>query len=106
MILGGCMNFSLAQGIQGGVKLAGKASIVTTGHAVSLSWTASQGAGSYCIYRGNTQGGPYVRIASGIIGTRYTDLQINHKQTLYYVTTAVKGSNESGYSNETVAVIP
>ena len=105
-ILGGCLNFGFAQGIQGKVKLTGKASVVATGHAITLSWKASPGAASYCIYRGSTQGGPYAKIASGIIGTTYADVQVTHKQTLYYVTTAVSGSNESGYSNEAVGVIP
>ena len=106
MILSCCPNFTLAQGIQGKVKLIGKATIVTTGHSVTLSWNASQGATSYCIYRGTTHGGPYVKLASGIIGTSYADVHITHNRTLYYVSTAVSGGNESGYSNETVVVIP
>jgi fibronectin type 3 domain-containing protein len=106
IILGGCLNLSFAQGIQGSVKLIGKATVFSTGHAAKLSWTASQGASSYSIYRGTAEGGPYAKIASGIPGTNYTDLQITQKQTLYYVITAVSGNNESGYSNETVAVIP
>ena len=106
MILAGCPHLSLAQGIQGNVKLTGKAAVITTGHAVMLSWTASPGAGSYSVYRGSTQGGPYVKMASGIPGTNYADAHVTHKQTLYYVTTAVNGPNESGYSNEIVAVIP
>jgi fibronectin type 3 domain-containing protein len=106
MILGGCRGLSWAQGIQGNVKLSGKAIVVATGHAVTLAWKASQGAASYSIYRGTTEGGPYVKIAAGIQMTNYTDLQVAHKQTLYYVTTAVSGSEESGYSNETVAVVP
>jgi len=106
MILGGCLNVSFAQGIQGNVKLTGKATVATTGHSAKLSWTASQGASSYSIYRATTEGGPYAKIAAGILGTNYTDLQITHKQTLYYVITAVSGDYESGYSNETVAVIP
>jgi fibronectin type 3 domain-containing protein len=105
-ILGGCLNFGFAQGIRGNVKLTGKATIVASGHAVTLSWKASQGATSYRIYRGTTQGGPYAKIASEIIGTTYADVQVTHKQTLYYVTTAVSGSNESGYSNQAVAVVP
>ena len=83
----------------------GKAMIVTTGREVTLSWTGSQGAKSYSIYRG-TSHGQYAKIAAGITTTNYTDVQVKHNQTLYYVTTAVSGSNESGYSNETVAVIP
>jgi hypothetical protein len=105
-ILGACPYLSQAQGIQGNVKLTGKATITTTGHGVMLSWTLSPGAGSYCVYRGAVEGGPYTKIASGILGTNYTDTQVTHKQTLYYVTTAVSGPNESGYSNETEAVVP
>jgi len=106
MILGGCLNLSFGQGIQGHVKLTGKATVIATGHAITLGWKASQGASSYCVYRGTTEGGPYTKIAWGIVGTSYTDIQIGHKQTLYYVTSAVNGGGESGYSNETVAVIP
>jgi fibronectin type 3 domain-containing protein len=106
MILGGCLSLGWAQGVQGNVKLTGKASIVSTGHGITLTWKASQGAASYSIYRGTTEGGPYVKIAAGIQTTNYTDLQVAHKQTLYYVTTAVSGSEESGYSNEIVAVVP
>jgi fibronectin type 3 domain-containing protein len=105
VILGCCLGFGFAQGIQGKVN-TGKATIVITGHSVTLSWKASQGATSYCIYRGTSHGGPYVKIASGIIGTNYADVQVTHNRTLYYVATAVSGSNESGYSNEIVVVIP
>ena len=106
MILAGYPHLSVAQGIRGNVKLTGKATVITTGHTVMLGWTASPGASSYSVYRGATQGGPYARIASGILATNYGDVQVTHKQTLYYVTTAVNGSNESGYSNETAALVP
>jgi fibronectin type 3 domain-containing protein len=105
-ILGSALHLSWAQGIQGNVKLTGKAIVLATGHAITLSWKASQGATSYCIYRGTTQGGPYTKIAWGIAATNYTDVRATHKQTFYYVSTAVNGGNESGYSNETVAVVP
>jgi large repetitive protein len=105
-ILGAWPQLSQAQGIQGNVKLSGKATVITTGHGVMLSWTLSPGAGSYCVYRGTVEGGPYAKIAAGILGANYTDTKVTHKQTLYYVTTAVSGTNESGYSNETIAVVP
>jgi len=101
-----CLGFSLAQGLQGNIKLGGKATIAITGHSVTLSWNASQNAASYNVYRGAAQGGPYVKVASGIASVTYTDVQVTHNQTFYYVTTAVNGNGESGYSNETVAVIP
>jgi fibronectin type 3 domain-containing protein len=106
MILGSCLHLSLAQRIRSNVKLTGKATVITTGHAVMLSWTASPGAASYSVYRGTTEGGPYARIAAAILRTNYADAQVTHKQTLYYVTTAVNGTTESGYSNETAAVVP
>jgi fibronectin type 3 domain-containing protein len=105
MVLG-CLSFSFAQGLQGNVRLSGNATVTVTGHSVTLTWSASQNAASYNIYRGTTSGGPYVRVASGIVSTTYSDVQVTHNQTLYYVTTAVNGSNESGYSDQTAAVIP
>lgn len=102
----GHLNFSLAQGLQGNVKLSGNAIVTVTGHSVTLTWTACQNATSYNIYRATTHGGPYVKVASGISGAIYNDVQVTHNQTLYYVTTAVSGGNESSYSNEVAAVIP
>jgi fibronectin type 3 domain-containing protein len=101
-----CLSFSFAQGIHGNVQLRGQATVLVTGHSVTLTWNASQNAASYDIYRSTVHGGPYVRWASGIVSTTYTDTKATHNQTLYYVTTAVNGNNESGYSNEAVAVIP
>lgn len=102
-----CLDFSFAQGVlQGKVTLSGKATVATTGHSVTLTWNASQNATSYNIYRGTIHGGPYLKVASGIVSTTYADVQVTDNQTLYYVTTAVKENSESGYSNEAVAVIP
>jgi len=102
-----CLDFSFAQGgMQGNATLGGKATIATTGHSVTLTWNASQNAASYNVYRGTIHGGPYLKVASGIVSTTYTDLQVTDNQTLYYVTTAVNGTSESGYSNEALAVIP
>jgi fibronectin type 3 domain-containing protein len=105
MVLG-CLSFCFAQGLQGNVKLSGNTTVTATGHSVALTWSASQNAASYNIYRGAAHGGPYVKVASGIVSTTYNDAQVTHNQTLYYVATAVNGSNESGYSNEFAVVIP
>jgi fibronectin type 3 domain-containing protein len=106
MVLNFCLCLSFAQGIHGNVKLRGKATVVVTAHSVILTWNTSENAASYNIYRSTVHGGPYLRLALGIVSTTYTDIKITHNQTLYYVTTAVSGGNESGYSNEAVAVIP
>lgn len=105
IVLGG-LSIVLAQGLQGNVTLAGSVSVKVTGHAVALSWGESPNATSYNVYRSRTHGGPYTKISSGLISVNYSDTQVIHGQTLYYVTTAVSGSNESAYSNETTAVIP
>jgi hypothetical protein len=101
-----CPTPSVAQGMQGNVRLDGKATIAITGHSVTLTWNASQNATSYNVYRGAMHGGPYLKVASAIANPTYTDVQVTSGQTLYYVTTAVNGSSESGYSNEASAVIP
>jgi len=105
-ILLGCLNFSSAQSVQGNAKFSGNATIAVTGHSVTLTWSASKNATSYNVYRGTTHGGPYSKVGSGIVTTTYTDVQVTPNQTLYYVTTAMSGSSESGYSNEAAAVIP
>ena len=79
-------------------------------HSVALTWDASAGSSvvGYNVYRGSVSGGPYTRINSALdAGTAYTDNNVTSSQTYYYVTTAVDGNgNESGYSNQTQAVIP
>jgi fibronectin type 3 domain-containing protein len=92
--------------VQGSVTISGQSATATTGHSVTLTWNASQNATAYNIYRGAAHGGPYLKVASGIAGTTYNDIQVTDHQTLYYVTTAVTGNSESGYSNEAIAVIP
>jgi hypothetical protein len=77
-------------------------------HSVDLTWTASASAVGYNVYRSTVSGGPYVMINSGLDGaTAYTDSTVLSGQTYYYVATAVDNNqNESGYSNQTQAVIP
>jgi hypothetical protein len=79
-------------------------------HSVNLSWTAStsQNIIGYNIYRSVTSGGPYSKINPVLnASTLYTDSTVADGVTYYYVSTAVNSSNaESGYSNQTTAVIP
>jgi hypothetical protein len=80
----------------------------STQHTVDLTWNAASGAVGYNIYRGTVSGGPYTMINSSLDGTTaYTDSTVVSGQTYYYVATSVNGeSEESGYSNQTTAVIP
>ena len=77
-------------------------------HSVSLTWNSSANAVGYNIYRGSVSGGPYSIINTSLdASTALTDNNVTAGQTYYYVVTAVDASsNESGYSNQTTAVIP
>jgi len=78
-------------------------------HSASLSWNASTSAVvGYNVYRGTVSGGPYTMINTALdAATNYTDSSVQSGQTYYYVVTAVDSAGtESGFSAETVAVIP
>ena len=77
-------------------------------HSVDLTWNSSANAVGYNIYRGSVSGGPYSIINTSLdASTALTDNNVTAGQTYYYVVTAVDASsNESGYSNQTTAVIP
>jgi hypothetical protein len=80
----------------------------TVSHSVALNWSLSNSANvtGYKVYRGTISGGPYTLLTSLGVTTSYTDSGVQSGLTYYYVTTAVNGSSESGYSNQTPAVIP
>jgi uncharacterized repeat protein (TIGR03803 family) len=82
---------------------------LAVGHTVSLSWdpSISQVIG-YNVYRGADPNGPYTKLNSTLdVNTAYADTTVLGGQTYYYVTTAVDSQNkESGYSNQTKAVVP
>ncbi|HEX9110084.1 MAG TPA: hypothetical protein VF845_01300 [Terriglobales bacterium] len=81
-----------------------------TQHSVALNWNASTGPGvvGYNVFRGSVSGGPYSQINPALeASTAYTDNSVAAGQTYYYVITAVDGSdNQSGYSDQVLAVIP
>ena len=70
---------------------------------VLLSWNVSLGAESYNIYRSITSGGGYSKIGNSVY-VNHRDDSPTPEMTYYYVVTAVKGSNESAYSNEVSAI--
>jgi len=77
-------------------------------HSVDLTWNNSANAVGYNVYRGSVSGGPYSIINTSLDATTaFTDSNVTAGQTYYYVVTAVDASsNESGYSNQTSALIP
>jgi len=84
--------------------------VLAAGHAVNLSWDAStsQNIVGYNVYRGPNPDPPYTKINSALDPTTgYTDSTVLGGQTYFYVTTAVDNQGvESGYSNQSEAVIP
>ena len=70
---------------------------------VSLSWTASSGATSYNVKRGNTPGGPYPTVIS-VTAASYVDTGLTNGMTYYYVVSALNATGESGNSAEVSAM--
>ena len=81
-------------------------------HSVILAWHPSipnngVAIAGYSVYRSTIRGGPYIRLASRVPDTSYTDTMVSNKRTYFYVVTAVDQANrESSYSDEAHAVIP
>ncbi len=65
---------------------------------VSLSWDASAWAYSYTVLRSITNGSGYTQVATGIIGTSYTNTGLVNGTTYYYVVRAVNDLGTSGNS--------
>jgi hypothetical protein len=89
--------------------LSGTGTQQPPGHSVSLSWDPSiSSVVGYNVYRGTQAGGPYNRVNSSTQGgTTYSDGNVQAGVTYFYVVTALDASSqESIFSNETMAVIP
>ncbi len=73
---------------------------------VSLAWDGVPDAQGYNVYRSPVSGGGWVKAnASPVAGVSFTDTALQNAQTYYYVVRALDGSgNESGPSNEVIAV--
>jgi hypothetical protein len=80
-----------------------------TPHSAGLTWKpAAKNIVGYNLYRSTKSGGPYSQINSSLLPTNsYTDSDVDSQTTYYYVATEVDSKGEeSGYSDQAVAVIP
>lgn len=70
--------------------------------AVDLAWTASSGATSYTVYRGQSTGALSTKaaIATVTVGVAYTDTAVANGTTYYYQVTATGAAGESAGSTE------
>jgi fibronectin type 3 domain-containing protein len=75
----------------------------TAGSAkVALSWSPSDGATGYNIYRGTASGGETL-IKSGVTGTSFTNTNLTNGKTYFYEVTAVNSAGQSALSTEVSA---
>lgn len=81
-------------------------------HTVVLRWNPPEPrpgitVSSYSIFRGTQSGGPYEKIASGLMDLTYTDRDVISGKTYYYVVRSVDGTDrESTPSQEVTAAVP
>lgn len=76
-------------------------------HWVDLTWSGSQGAVAYNVYRKFPADANYSQIDSGEVATAYTDDNVAAGKTYDYVVTALDANNiESGYSNRAEVTVP
>jgi len=67
---------------------------------VVLSWSSVIGATGYNVKRSSTNGGPYSTVGPNVATTSFTNTGLVNGTTYYYVVTALKGTGESGISNQ------
>ena len=77
-------------------------------HTATLTWAASTSPGvtGYNVYRSLKNASGYTKIGNTTTQLTYVDASVTNATTYYYVVTAVNAAGESGYSNQTTAVIP
>lgn len=63
-----------------------------------LNWTGSAGATGYTVRRSTSPSGPFTIVASGLVGTTYTDGSAVAGTTYYYSVSAGNSAGESGPS--------
>jgi Abnormal spindle-like microcephaly-assoc'd, ASPM-SPD-2-Hydin len=81
--------------------------VSTAAHSVGLSWGASSSTGvsAYNVYRSTTTSAGFSKLTS-VASTSYSDHSVQSGATYYYVVTSVSSGGESGFSNQTKAIIP
>ncbi|WP_307204969.1 LamG-like jellyroll fold domain-containing protein [Paenibacillus harenae] len=79
---------------------------VLSGLITNLNWTVSTNVTSYNVKRATASGGPYTTIATGVLGTSYTDSGLTAGASYYYVISAVNPGHESANSTEASATLP
>jgi autotransporter-associated beta strand protein len=72
---------------------------------IGLSWSSSGTGVAFSVKRSLNPGGPYELLATGLIGSSYSDPGVTFGKTYYYVVTSTNGVGESSPSAEVVATL-
>ncbi|RAV00537.1 S-layer homology domain-containing protein [Paenibacillus sp. YN15] len=83
-----------------------KTSIDEGDNEIKVSWDAAENAHTYTVKRGDTPGGPYKVIQTGIADTFFTDSGLVAGKTYYYVVSATNKAGEQGFDSSEVKGTP
>jgi alpha-amylase len=79
----------------------------TSATQINVSWTASNGATSYNVYRSRSQSSGYAKInTAAVTGTSYSDTTVSPSTQYFYEVTAVNSAGESGMSASASSTTP
>jgi fibronectin type 3 domain-containing protein len=83
-----------------------KTSIEEGDNEIKISWDAAENAHTYTLKRGDTPGGPYKVIQTGITDTFFTDSGLVAGKTYYYVVSATNQAGEQGFDSSEISGNP
>ena len=78
-------------------------SAASNNNGISLSWTGPSQGTVYHVQRALQSGSPYATVANPVIGTSFTDVNVEAGNTYYYVVSAINAAGEGPVSNEVSA---
>jgi fibronectin type 3 domain-containing protein len=101
---GGSANSTQVSGLTGPASPTGLAA--TRGNTqVTLNWTAATAAANYTVKRATTSGAE-TSLATGILGTSYTNTGLTNNTTYYYVVDSVNSLGTPGPNSSEVSIAP
>ncbi|MEK7954169.1 beta strand repeat-containing protein [Luteolibacter soli] len=81
----------------------GLTAVLNSSLRIELDWGSSYGATGYNVKRSTTPGGPYTSLGT-VTASNYSDGNLTHGVTYYYVVTAVNANGESNPSAQVSAL--
>lgn len=78
-------------------------SAIPNNDGILLSWTGPSQGTVYHVQRALQSGGPYTNVANPVLGTSFTDANVQAGNTYYYVVSAINAAGEGPVSSEVSA---